>query len=175
MSNNRPERIFDQLEEQRKNIFVLVKNLDADSLTKQPRPGKWNILEILTHLFTAEKLTLQYMKKKSLGINELDNSGLYEKLKVHVFKISQALPLHYNAPKSVVSNTVVIPFADLEQQWDELRQELKFFLKAIPDEQLKKKIYKHPFLGRLDVNQALIVTREHFSHHTPQILRLIKH
>lgn len=174
MSNKRSKIIFAQLEEQRRNIFAQIKSLDEESLTASPRPGKWNILEILTHLFTAEKLSMSYMKKKSLGVHDLGDSGLYEHVKVYVFKISQLLPLRYNAPKSVVNNTVAMPLTELELQWDALRQELKLFIDAIPDEHLKKKIYKHPFLGRLDVYQALVVTREHFSHHTPQILRLIK-
>jgi hypothetical protein len=174
MLNKKLEEIFNQLEHQRYGLFSKVNELTTEELSSRYRPDKWNILEILTHLLTAEKLSLSYMKKKSLGINTLGNSGLYEMLKIDFFVFSQRLPLHYKAPKAVVENTVVIPFSEIEKQWLELRHELKLFLETLPDKHLKKKIYKHPFLGRLDAVQALITIREHINHHTPQIERLIK-
>ena len=46
--------------------------------------------------------------------------------------------------------------------------------KRILSAQLKKKIYKHFFAGRLNIQHALIFLREHIIHHQPQINRLLK-
>lgn len=174
MLDKKLENIFMELERQRQTILSQVKDFPNEELTCRYRPDKWNVLEILTHLLTAEKLSLSYMKKKSSGIDALDNSGLYEKLKIDFFIVSQRLPLKFKAPKVVVENTIVMPLIEIEKQWFDLRQELKLFLETIAPEHLKRKIYKHPFLGRLDVEQALITIREHITHHTPQITHLIK-
>lgn len=58
--------------------------------------------------------------------------------------------------------------------WDTVRNDMKDFLSSIPEEHLKKFIYRHPQVGRFNGRQALVVLREHFNHHLPQINSLLK-
>jgi hypothetical protein len=143
-------------------------------LNRKPANNKWSINEILAHLVTSEQLTLRYLKKKSLGADQLTNSGLVEKVKWIILKISQRLPIKYKAPKHVVSNTpAVLPLGELTRIWMDTREELREFLGTIREENLYKLVYKHPIAGRFDVVQCLMFMREHYYHHLPQIRRLL--
>ena len=115
------------------------------------------------------------MKKKSLGVDQLANSGILEELKMIVLKISQRLPLRFRAPELVVKNTPApVPLPELVTRWNDSRIEFKGFLDTVKEENLGKLIYKHPIAGRLNVIQCVIFLHEHFLHHLPQIKRALR-
>lgn len=173
--NNRLTELYTQLEDDRIRLFAELSKAPKEKFSLKPVKDKWSINEILTHLFTTEHLTLSYLRKKSLGVNGLKNSGLSESVRIILLKWSQRIPgLRFSAPKLVVANTPdPVPFEELEHRWISLRNEFKQFLAAIKDEDVRKLIYKHPIAGRFDVTQGLVFMREHFRHHLPQIKRLL--
>lgn len=127
------------------------------------------------HMLTSEQLTLDYLKKKSQGMEELADSGPVESLKMSLLRISQRLTfLKYKAPKALVANTPeAIALHDLKILWAQSRISLGKFLENIQDKDLHKLVYKHPVAGRFDIVQCLIFLNEHFLHHRPQIKRLM--
>lgn len=164
---------FDSLEAQRVKLVNSLKNLSAEKLNQQP-PGKWSINQVIAHLITAERLSLAYLKKKIQAIDEVEDTGLAEELKMIVLIISQRLPFRFTAPKVVVENT---PKANdiqlLELEWNQVRSELKVLLESIADNQIKRKIYKHVIAGKLNIGQTIVFFNEHVIHHQPQINRLL--
>jgi uncharacterized damage-inducible protein DinB len=166
--------VFDELEQQRKQLFAMLKDVPEERYNTSPHPGKWSISQIVTHLLTSEKLSLAYMKKKALGVEAVKNSGITETLRLWLLIISQRIPAKYKAPKVVTENTpTALAFPALVKEWSALRHELKQFLESIEDRHVRKVLYKHPLAGRLDVRQAMIFFREHINHHKPQIERLL--
>jgi uncharacterized damage-inducible protein DinB len=173
--NNKLHYHFDQLERDRQHLLTEIKDLSVGELNASPSRGQWSISQVVAHLFTAENASLSYMKKKSLGVSKLKNSGWVESFKVVLLKLSQRLPLKYKAPKYVVENTPLsMTFDELETEWRNVRDDLKKFLEGIEDKNLRKMIYKHPVAGYLDTVQALDFFREHIRHHRPQLKRLIR-
>ena len=168
------DRIFQKLENERKQVFAEIEKMPPARYTFSDG-RKWSIAQILTHLLTSERLSVGYMKKKSLGINSIQNSGLAEEVRYGLLKMSQRIPfLKYRAPKVVVENTpLALPFEDLKREWQSLRDDLRTFLDSIDERNISKKIYKHPVAGRLNVKQAIGFFGEHFNHHLPQIKRLL--
>lgn len=166
--------LFDELERQRTNILNHVKDLPAEKLHFAP-PGKWSISQILTHILVAEQLSMLYMKKKALGIEQAGNSGLIAWMRIGLLKISQRIPaLKFKAPKVVLEHTPpALSLIELSEKWETHRQKLRAFLESIEDKNKKKLIYKHVIAGRLDARQALVFFREHANHHWPQIKRLL--
>ena len=172
--NTKLQRHFDQLEADRKELLDQLTGVPVEKYHARPDARKWSISQILTHIFVSERLSLAYMKKKSLGIETLENSGPIEAIKLYMLKISQRIPLKYRAPKAVVQNTPEpLALSELKEQWNSLRNDLRDFLETIEDKNIHKKIYRHP-VGRFNVVQAVIFFREHFRHHLPQINRLLK-
>ena len=174
--HKRLQHNFNLLEQDRKLLMDNLLNFNEEELQRKPKNGKWSIVHTITHLVTSERLSLLYMKKKSLGVNQLADSGLVENLKMIVLKLSQRLPfLKFTAPKAVVDHTPTdLTFAELARQWESTRQSLKEFLQSIEEKNVRKKIYKHPVVGQLDVVQGVAFSREHFMHHLPQLKKLMR-
>lgn len=172
--NSKLNSLFISLEEDRTKLLTSLKDLSPDKQRNAP-DGKWSIQQILAHLIAAEKLSIMYLHKKMLGIKEVEDTGLWEEIKMAVLQASQRLPIKFKAPRAVVENTPTYSsFDELILDWDKTRAELKTLLEKFDDTQIRKKIYKHIIAGRLNIQQTLLFFREHIIHHTPQINRLLK-
>jgi uncharacterized damage-inducible protein DinB len=170
--NPRLQQLYESLEAQRHQLMDSLKNLSFEKLNHQPE-GKWSINQIIAHLITAEKMSVMYLTKKIQGVNEVENSGLFEELKMMGLIVSQRLPFKFKAPRVVVENTSAsTSLKQLEQEWNSVRDETKTLLEKIKDDQVKRMIYKHVRAGKLNIQHALIFFREHVIHHKPQIKRL---
>jgi uncharacterized damage-inducible protein DinB len=164
---------FEELELQRNRLLERIYPLSTDQLNAHP-PGKWSIAQVLSHIIASEQLSVRYINKKYLGINESPNTGLREDIKMIVLIISQRLPFKFKAPNVVVEKTTAYQSAEeLKQVWDKTREEMKEMLKHFKEEDLKRRIYKHPIAGMLNITQAVRFFLEHIIHHTPQITRLL--
>ncbi len=164
---------FDMLEKQRQQVLDKVRQ-HPDAFDRKPNAGKWSVHEILAHLISAEKLSVRYILKKRQGIDGVGETGLTEEIKMLLFKVSQRLPLKFRAPATVVAATKkYTSYNDLVADWDAVRQSLKQILEQTDEKQLKKKIYKHIILGKLNIVHAVKFLREHVNHHLPQINRLL--
>lgn len=136
--------------------------------------GRWSINQIIAHLIAGEKLSVAYLQKKVLAINEVDNTGIYEEIKMIGLIISQRLPLKFRAPRVVVENTTqTSDLSLLVKEWDSVREELRQLLEKVKDDQINRRIYKHVRAGKLNIQHALIFFREHIIHHYPQLKRLM--
>lgn len=172
--NTQLDKLFNSLETQRHQLLRLA-NGAADRFNDSPSNNKWSLHQILAHLVAAEKLSIQYLGKKIQGIDSAEDSGIAENLKMIVLKASQRLPLKFNAPKPIVASTMTYnSLEELITEWDHTRAELKMLLENIKDDQLKRKVFKHVIVGKLNILQALQFLREHINHHLPQVKRLLK-
>jgi hypothetical protein len=164
---------FEVLEQQRADFMASLQKYTWEQLNQAPS-GKWSANQVLAHLITSEKLSVQYMKKKVLGIQETTDTNWVQDVRMWVFKISQRLPLRYQAPKLVVERTPSYPALEaLAMDWDLVRTELKGLLETIPGALIKRRIYKHPVAGRINVQQGMTFFAEHIIHHQHQLKRLL--
>ncbi len=171
--NQRFQKIYDKLERQREQLVNAIKNSPADAYATAPT-GKWSVAQIVTHLLTSERLSIGYMKKKSLGIETLKDSGIKQAIVSGLLKISQRIPVRYKAPRVIIENTPEIP--SLEEsinRWNKSRSELKQFMEGISSKHVRRLIFKHPVGGMLNAEQAMKFMFEHVNHHLPQIKRLL--
>ncbi len=169
------QKILSEIEVQRRKTLDLVRHLTPEQFNRSPEPGKWSVAQIMSHLIGGEKLSLSYLQKKIQGVEQAEDTGLWEEVKITLLKISQRLPgLKFKAPQRIVENTVLYPdFSTIEREWDMVRTEFKAFLEKIPNQFVNRRIYKHPRAGYLNVRHALIFFREHVIHHTPQLKKLL--
>lgn len=166
---------YDKLESQRKKILDSVRHLTEQQLNKPSAPGKWSIAEILSHIITAERMSLLYIRKKMQGAAEAADSGLWEEVKINLLKISRRFPgLKFKAPRRIVEGTTVYhDLPTLVREWDNVSNEFKLLLEKIPAQYVNRKIFRHVRAGYLSVRHALLFLREHIIHHTPQIKKLV--
>ncbi len=166
--------LHDYLEMQRKRVFANLADIEPTKLTTRPAPHGWSVLQVLAHLVTAERLSMQYIRKKKQGIATASNTGPWDEFKFWLLKMSQRIGFKYRAPRAVVSSTPAFnTLAQAGEAWAQQRADLKALLAEFTEDDLRKKIFKHPFAGRLNIVQTLIFFGEHVRHHEPQIERLI--
>jgi uncharacterized damage-inducible protein DinB len=172
--NKQLSTLFLELENQRTLLINSLREVEREKLNLS-KNGKWSVSQILNHIVSAERLSIDYLQKKIQGINEAGHSGIKEELKMLLLIVSQRLPgLKFKAPRAVVEITPsTSDLAVLSKQWEDVRADLKALLEKIPAGQEKKLIYKHVRAGRLNIIHALKFFREHVIHHTPQIKRLL--
>lgn len=164
---------YQSLEAQREELLTSLRNLNAEKLNDHLE-GHWSINQIIAHLIAGEKLSVAYLQKKILAINEVDNTGIFEEIKMIGLIISQRLPLKFRAPRVVVENTTqTSDLSLLVKEWDSVREELRQLLEKVNDDQINRRIYKHVRAGKLNIQHALIFFREHIIHHYPQLKRLM--
>jgi len=155
-------------------LLGTITNLSHEQLTAHPE-GKWSIAQILSHLISSEQLSVRYLNKKIQGIKDASETGFKENLIMMIFVISQRLPLKFKAPKILAENTIKYETSEqITEAWENVRKELKQILTRFNDDQLKRKVYKHPIAGMLNIKQTLRFFREHINHHTPQIIHLLR-
>jgi uncharacterized damage-inducible protein DinB len=168
------QKTYNTLERQREKLFGMIRNLPEDVYTNSST-GKWSIAQIVTHLLTSERLSVGYMKKKSLGIEKLEDSGLKQAIVSGILKISQRMPFRYKAPGVIVENTPeALSAEEVIRRWDKSRSDLRQFLQDMDDTHSRRLIFKHPVGGMLNAQQAMKFMYEHINHHLPQIKRLLK-
>lgn len=171
--NSTIQKRFDLIESQRIELLQLLKKIPSEKLNFQPE-GKWSINHIVAHMIAAERLSVMYLTKKIQAINEVEDTGLVEELKMIGLIISQRLPFKFKAPKIVVEHTAKDQdLAQLEGEWIKVRADLKKLLEKISDNHIKRSIYKHVRAGKLNIQHALIFFGEHVIHHRPQINKLL--
>jgi len=66
-------------------------------------------------------------------------------------------------------------FKEIEAEWNELRAEWQEFLDEFDKESAEKLLFKHPLMGRFNLEQTLRFMYEHVDHHRAQIKRIQDH
>ncbi len=168
------EDIFNDIEHQRKELIASLMKVSRERMNAHPA-GKWSVNQVIAHLISGERLSLQYVQKKIHAIDQVGNAGVTEKMKMWVLIVSQRLPLvKFKAPKIVVEQTRDSEsFEELVTEWDRIRADWVILLNRIPEGGENKLIYKHVVAGRLGLKHALLFMREHIIHHQRQIRRLL--
>ena len=173
--NAQLQTLFATIEQKKAEILNDVQRMSEEDFTRQPAPNQWSMSQVLAHLQTSEMLSTLYMLKKFQGIETYSDTGIQHELLMLLVKLSQRLPLRYKAPTVVASKT---PSYNTKQElianWQKSREALRSLLEKFQDHQLKKKVYRHPVAGLINIQHALIFFHEHLIHHTPQIKRLLR-
>jgi len=170
------QSLFEQIENRRESILNSFRSLTEAQLNQRPRNDQWSAAEVLSHLVSAEKLSVAYMQKKAQNLPNLDRTGPWEEIKMGMLIISQRMPgLKFKAPKRVVeSTTLLTSLSEIEAVWKAVREDLRRLLESLPPAEHDRKVYRHPAVGYLNSRQALIFLREHLIHHAPQLRSLLK-
>jgi hypothetical protein len=83
--------------------------------------------------------------------------------------VAMRSPLRVRAPAVVASVPEHRGLDDMIGQRKDLREGWRAFVVDYPDELLDRACYRHPYAGRLSLDQCLITLQEHLRHHAKQI------
>jgi uncharacterized damage-inducible protein DinB len=165
---------YKELVETSKELLSELSEYSIEILQKQPRAEKWSVVQIVNHLILAESMSLGYIKKKVLAVEELEEVGFRQNLTMNIMKLAQRSSRKFKAPAPVSQPESGSSHDDLRKDWEAVQLALKSFLDQFPDQYVKKALYKHPFAGRLSLSQMMKVHVYHINRHQSQIDALLK-
>lgn len=161
------------MEKERNALFQKIQNLDNEFLNRAPAEGKWSINQILHHLITAESGTLAYIRKKTQSPEKLEKAGLKEWWKSKILNFYLRAPKKWKAPPQVAAIPDRIDKEEVVESYNMNRAKWQEFLNEMPEDWARKKIFRHPITGRMDLFMTLDFIELHARRHFGQIQSIV--
>lgn len=161
-----------KLDNQLKSIFDKLADFPIENINKNTIYS-WSIEEHLYHCYLVEKLSLSYIQKKTLYPQKLISPGLIPYVKFYLLKFILFFKVKLKAPKVVSSFPNSIDIDQLHIEWTAVRSLLNQTIQSLPEDTLKKGIFKHPLLGRLSMRLTLKFFIFHLNHHLNIVLNIL--
>jgi len=159
---------YRKLEKNKFEILAMLKNQTYEKLNHSDGDN-WSVNQILYHHYQAEKLSLEYIKKKIDENDTLEKAGFVESIKSKLLNFLLWLPVKYKSPKRIADVPETVELDELSTKWSDLRFEMKTLIDKIPEKTINSKIFNHPRIGMITIGQALEFIDWHLKHHLPQI------
>ena len=154
----------------------LMNQLDGENLEilqKKPDENSWSVIQILNHLMVSESSSLNYVKKKILGIDTVGKVGVSARARMLAMNLAFNGKRKFKAPVYVDNPSNSDDLQQIKERWRELRGDLNTFLEDFPDEYIEKVVYRHPISGRVSTSQMIDFFIMHMRHHVHQVNRTL--
>ncbi|HWY98351.1 MAG TPA: DinB family protein [Bacteroidia bacterium] len=172
--NEEIENKFKKLENSRKQLIEDLKKFDNRKLVTSPAPGKWSVSQVFYHLDKAESQSVIYVSKKMLDVNNLKKTGFKEAYRTFFLWLGLASPVKFKAPIEALGEMPEkVYYTGITRQWDATRTKLEQLLELLPEDILRKNVFKQPIIGRINIYQMLDFMQWHFDRHRKQVYRTI--
>ncbi len=152
-------------------IYASLDNISAEKLNDASYG--WSLIQVLSHLNSAELASLKYMQKKIQAGDRMENSGVSNAFRMWLCNKALKSSLKWKAP-SYISNPPALEYSELKAKWSETRTAIQVFVDEYPEQWLNKLVYKHPLGGRQNLDRAVDSFVYHQIHHLHQINRIKK-
>ena len=164
---------FDTLNKELVAQFTLIKS-NLELIDHQPKPHKWSIGQHLYHLWLSESSIEAYIRKKTSYPDKLVSVSSFTGIKSHILLIVPKLGIKLKAPRMIVDPIPKkVNLSELEIKWRTSRESFVTLLDELDHQTLKKAIFKHPFLGRINMDMTLDFMLFHSRHHYRAIKKII--
>jgi len=162
-------RQLDGLESAKTQLLKSLSDLSPEAMNRQPGPGRWSIVQVISHVTKSEALSVSYVNHKLKDPSGLPKAGVAARFRLALLVLALRSPLRVRAPKNVAD----VPEGEspdaTARRWDEVRVSLRALVSSFPSEHLQTAIFRHPFAGRLSLAHMLTFMGEHLAHHVRQI------
>lgn len=167
-------KAFDAMEAERLALIRQLDSLPTNLLSQKPSPEQWSVVEVIAHLVKAETGTLKYLQKK-LEVGGHRKASMLAILRKSFLNFMISLPIKFKAPKvAQLDPGVDLSYAEAVLQWDNVRAALRKEYVNIDPKLIGNDLFKHPFAGKLNLEQSTSFMHHHMGRHIGQIKRTLK-
>ncbi len=170
--NNLYQKRFDRLEKEKQRIVDYLHLFPADQL-KQTAGAQWSMVQAMRHIQMSEQASLDYMQKKMQAGDTIPKQTFKSAFLLQVMSLVFRLGIRFKAP-DIIAMPKNGSLDDLLNDWESTRRQMEDYLKKYPNQMAAKAPYKHPYVGRLTVKNALRFFLSHQKHHYRQLKRISK-
>ncbi len=160
---------YDILQLDKANILNYIENLNNDALHMKPGKDKWSLAQILFHIIKGEQYAFISMSNSLKPDTELKNLGLSASFKFFILKSALKTNIKFKAPPIARKVPESVNVNELLSKWNEIRTGINEVCLTIPKDKLNKGVFKHPYIGFINLNQTLDFLVFHLKHHLKQI------
>jgi len=166
---------FKRLESQRKELISLYDSLSNEQRSFNPESDSWNLLQVMRHIVTSERLSLAYIQRKISSKANIPKAGIGSWVRFLILQLALYLPIKFKTPKIAQVDEAQPDFDTMKSEWNQVRYGFQELIDSNDAETLAKEIYRHPRAGMLNMLQTVKFMETHISHHIKQIKRIRSH
>ena len=163
---------YDTLQFDRANILNYIKDLNNDTLHIKPGKDKWSLAQILFHIIKGEQYAFISLSNSLKPGAKLKNLGLSASVKFFILKSALKTKIKFKAPPIARKVPESVNVNELLSKWNEIRTGINEVCLNITEDKLNKGVFKHPYIGLINLNQTLDFLVFHLKHHLEQIERI---
>ncbi len=172
------EKHWERLEHGKEYYDALTQVFSPEQLHFKPVPDSWSMMQVMHHLYTSEKLSIDFIRKFDFN-RKNEKLGLKSQLKTILLVNRLNSKKKYKAPKILTENKDTFNLSDdphtFKHQWDDLREEMKEVMENFPEEKLSYFTFYQPVIGKITLKQTLQFFKAHLKHHEHQIETINHH
>ncbi len=162
-------KITKRLDSIHQKLLSTVIPLDDTRFTQRPSEGEWSVAEIVHHLCLVEDRVIRDLEK---GLaSKPDKAGLLTRLMPMALVASRVV--RFKAPKLVVPLNAPDKTQAI-QNFEVVRGRLKSLCSEHGSEGLRRVVFNHPFLGKIEGTAAVSFVSYHEVRHYKQICEVLK-
>jgi len=166
---------FKKLESQRKELISLYDSLSNEQRAFNPEPDAWNLLQVMRHIVTSERLSLASIQRKISSKANIPKAGIGSRARFLILQLALYLPFKFKTPKIAQVHEAQPDYESMKTEWNEVRSGYQELIDSNDTETFAKAIYRHPRAGMLNMFQTVEFMETHISHHIKQIGRIRSH
>jgi len=161
-----------KLEIDRLAYFKSISKLSLAELNNKSHG--WSILQHLYHCWLVESLAKQYITKKILYPESINNVSVVTYFRSFLIQFIWKLGYKAKAPKITANFPEDIDLNKLNSDWVESRESFDELISKLHELKLENKgFFRHPFIGRINLRLTLSFFNFHFNHHRSLIEKMI--
>jgi len=172
------EKYWIRLQENKEYYDALLKVFNEEQLNFKPDENSWSMLQVMHHLFTSEKLSLEFVKNFDFNRKNV-KLGLKSQLKTILLVNRLNSKKKFKAPKVLEQKAPELGLSSdahtFHHQWNDLRADMKKVLNDFPEEKLNYFVFNQPVTGKMKIGQTLQFFNAHMNHHKHQIENINHH
>lgn len=159
---------FKKLDIKTEKLFKKLNSIPKNTLDCSS--NKWSILQILYHVWLVEISSEKYIRTKIQYPETIISTPALSYLRAFITKCFLNIGFTVKAPKITTEFPEEINLIILQENWRKSRASFLKLIKELDQKRLSKlAVFKHPLIGRINLNLTLYFFDFHLEHHLKQV------
>lgn len=162
--------LLEAITAQRTTLLADVAALTPAQRTWRSAPNAWSAVDVIEHLVLAEQMVLGDL---ATAPDRADRPRRFaQRVRAVLVWLVLRLGVRVSVPAEAMRPTGSASFDTLRERWDAQHHALHAFVGGLDAAGLRRRVFRHPIAGPLDVPQTLRLLSAHLSTHQRQLARI---
>jgi hypothetical protein len=161
---------LDAIEAKRQALLARVASMSAAERQWRESPDTWSAVEIVEHLVRAEHVVIGDLRDVATRADATRSLG--ERLQALIVALVLRFGVRVEVASEAMRPTGTPTFDRLRERWDMQHRALREYVEGADRAQQRRRVFRHPIAGPLDLPQMLGLLDAHLASHERQLERL---